>query len=186
MMIRKMENRDFTPEQLNKLLEFSAQCQINLLPYVSTENFCCIDLIARTISTVKRYNIIPEVYWNGCEEDYRKLLCLLSDGYPAVDILLAVARQRIPGEVSAISQRFHQCTAVMMELESRYGGYVTLKASEFMLSIYPSMEGKLFVYTSDIWEHREDTDVNKPVLIIDDIDHIQKDQIPKLIRENLR
>lgn len=183
MITKKMENRDFTPEQLDKLLDYSVQCDENLLPYVSTENICCIDIISRTVSSIKEYGIIPEVYWNGNEEDYRDLLCLLADGFPAISVLLAVARQRIPGEISAISKRYHQYTEAMMELESRYGGYVVLKPSEYMLSMYPSMKEKLFVYTSNIWEHMDATEIENPILIVD---NAQRDEIPKMIVEFTR
>ena len=178
MITNKMEKRDFTPAQLDKLLDYSVECEENLLPYVNTENICSIDIISSTLDVIKEYGIIPEVYWNGNEEDYRKLLCLLSDGFPAKSILLAVARQRIPGEITAISKRYHQYTESMMEFVSRYGGYVILKPSGYMLTVYPTMKDKLFVYTSEIWEHRDGTEIDNPILIVDEA---QQGEIPQMI-----
>lgn len=178
MNTKNMKNRDFTPEQLERLLDYSVECEENLLPYVSTENICCIDTISRTLNAVKEYGIIPEVYWNGNEEDYRKLLCLLSAGYPAKSLLLAVARQKVSGEITAISKKYHQYTGEMMEYVSRYAGYVILKPSEYMLTVYPSLKDKLFVYTSNVWEHCDATETEDPILIVD---ASQRNDIPEMI-----
>lgn len=102
----------------------------------------------------------------------------MSDEFPAKGILLAVARQRIPGEITAISKRYHQYAESMMEFVSRHGGYVILKPSDFMLTAYPTMKDKLFVYTSEIWEHRDGTKIDNPILIVD---ASQKDDIPEMI-----
>ncbi len=47
---------------LEKLLDFSVECEENLLPYVNTENICCIDIISSTLDVIKEYGIIPEAY----------------------------------------------------------------------------------------------------------------------------
>ena len=180
MITDKTEKRNFTPKQLEKLLDYSVECEENLLPYVNTDNICCIDIISKSVDVIREFGIIPEVYWNGNEEDYRKLLCLLSDNFPAKSILLAVARQRIPREITGISNRYHQYAESMMELVSRYGGYVILKPSEYMLAVYPTMKDKLFVYTSNVWEHRDGSEIDAPILIVDDS---QKEDIPKMIIE---
>lgn len=47
---------------MEKLLDFSVECEENLLPYVNTENICCIDIISSTLDVIKEYGIIPEAY----------------------------------------------------------------------------------------------------------------------------
>lgn len=165
-----MDKKDFTQAEYNKIIDASIAVHVNLLPYVNTDNFQCLAHIGRCVSTVVKYDITPEKYWNGNADDYDNLICLLADGLPSAHYLLLVASQKIPGAISELSAKLYQEVNAMFSLKYRYAGYVVLTPSPYMLMVYPTLAGKLFCYTEDILHHGGQSEMGKPAFIIDDSD----------------
>lgn len=159
-------SRDFTAQEWERIIEQSVQAGTNLTPFVCRENFDCLYMIARCIRTAKKFRITPEEYWSGNQADYTSLLTMLEAGFPARKLLLSIAREKQPGEIEEIAQRFCQYSGAMLELDSRVHGYVVMRPSEYMKSLFPSMAEKLLVYTVDVFENPL-SDVDSPVLVVE-------------------
>ena len=65
-----MDKRDFTRAEYDQIITKSIGARVNLLPYVNTDNFHCLSDISDNISTVVKYDITPEKYWNDNSDDY--------------------------------------------------------------------------------------------------------------------
>ena len=182
-----MDKRDFTRAEYDQIITKSIGARVNLLPYVNTDNFHCLSDISDNISTVVKYDITPEKYWNDNSDDYKALINLLGVGYPATHYLLLVASQKVPGAVSGVSAMFFERVNQMFTLRYQRGGYVALTPTPYMLMLHPTLEGKLFCYTEDILFNGGNGNVGKPLFIIDDciddstLDDEMKKHIEKLI-----
>ena len=163
-----MDKREFTQSEYNEIINQSIKAHVNLLPFVNTDNFQCLSDIGNNISTVVKYDITPEKYWNGNDDDYRILINLLGECYPSPHFLLFVASQKVPGAVFEMSAKFYQEVNQMLTLRYRYKGYVALMPTPYMLMVHPTLEGKLFCYTEDILFNGTRGNLGKPLFIIDD------------------
>ncbi len=178
-----LEKRNFAQDDFMHLIELSAECGENILPYVNEDNLSCAYLISKNITTVKKYNITPEIYWNGNENDYSALITLLSSAYPSPNFLLETAKFKSVGEVANILDVMCHRVELMFNLHGRYKGYVILKPSSYMKMIYPSLQNKLYIYTSDVWTNADMSTVDmEPFIVVDITD---ENKIPCLISKKV-
>ena len=149
-------NRDFTTAQWNTLIDQSITAETNLYGFICVENFNAIYSIVRSIRAVKEHNIVPELFWHGNEDEFTWFLVLLSDmrcGYK--DELIELAKTGTTGEIKGIADHFYQHICVMFDFVKRHKGYVVLKPTDYMSTTYPHTKEKLFVFTDNVWEHRD-------------------------------
>ena len=157
-------NRNYTSEEIFRIVEYSLEAQANLLPFCCKENIDCWWVIKCCIEAVKKYNVIPELYWHGSSSEYKQLLILLSDGYPRPSELLRMAEGGTTYEIENVAKHFHQYIGAMFELVKTHHGYVVLKPTAYMENLYPNSKGMLYVYTSDKWAHSERSDIDGTIL----------------------
>ena len=84
-------------------------------------------------------------------------------GYPKT--LLGIAREGTTYEISNILQHLLQTISVMFEHEKTHHGYVLLKPTAYMESLYPNSRGMLYAYTTDKLARRDSSDIDGAVLI---------------------
>lgn len=176
-------NRTFSETEMNEVIQISMEVQTNMLKYICKENFDCRYAIKRHFRTIIQHNIVPEHYWHGNSSEFEWLLVLLSDNYPGKQELLTLALTKTNDKVKNIADYFYQHINVMFDYVKRYAGYDILRPSEYMLRLYPHASGKLYVYTSDKWNHNEVSSIEKAFMMID---QTQVDELPKLISVKIR
>ena len=159
-------NRNFCLDQVKRIMELSLKAGVDLLPYLCVENFFCCYQIARSIRTIMKYDIVPEVYWHGNEDDYKALITLLADDFPSKSELLRIAREETAGRIREMADHFYQKIEVMFDLLMTHAGYVVLKPTEFMLYFFPDVGDMLYIYTTEYWNHKSLSDTEKPFLVI--------------------
>jgi len=169
-------DRNFTQGEISVLIKFCIETQTDLLPYCCRENFDAWWSIARRIGVVKKYNITPECYWHGDYTEFTQLLILLADGYPSPKELLKAAEKKTTGEIKNIANHFYQYIIAMFDYVKTHHGYVVLKPTAYMQSLYPHSKDMLYVYTSEKWTHNESSGIDKAVLALkaDEIGSLQK------------
>lgn len=165
------------------IVEHSINAKANLLPFVCKENLCCIRTIQENIGTLIKFKITPEDYWNGDENEFNWLVAMLSSDYPGKEFLLMTAKQKQPGRIFDLAQKFWQHIEVMFDFYSEYKGYVILQPTDFMASIYPELVDKLFVYTSNVWSHRNQPACNQELFLV--LNKEQFHKIPELIHNEI-
>lgn len=177
----------YTEEEVRRIIELVSENvktgkPSNLLPYICKENKPCWAIIARQIRTVEKYDLTPEKYWHGDREEFDWLLILLSSGYPSTDELLRLGERKTNGDIQRIADCYFQHVAVMFDFVKRHHGYVVLRPSDYMLTLYPHVAGLIYVYTEEKWNHSTHSDINGPFMIINED---ELDQVSELIRKKV-
>ena len=176
-------DRNFSDAELNEIIQMSIDTHTNMLKYLCKENYDCRHSIKRSLSAVVRHNITPELYWHGNKHEFEWLLVLLSDAYPSEQELLGLARTETNGEIENIADHYYQHMNIMFSYVQKYAGYDILRPAEYMASLYPSAAGKLYVYTSERWNHRERSDIGGAFMVID---REQLNELPSLVSKKIR
>lgn len=176
-------NRTFSETEMNEVIQISMEVQTNMLKYICKENFDCRYAIKRHFRAVIKYNIAPELYWHGNNSEFEWLLVLLSDNYPGKQELLTMALTKTNDEIKNAADYFYQHIIVMFDYVEKYAGYDILRPTEYMLSLFPHANGKLYVYTEDKWNHKELSGTEGAFMIIE---QSQVGELPKLISKKIR
>ena len=175
-------DRNYTNTEISRIVEDSLEVQTNLFPYYCKENMDCWWIIKRCIVAVKKYDITPELYWHGDSSEYAELLSLLSGGYPSPDELLNMAKSRTIGDIKNIAAHFYQYISVMFEYVKTHHGYVVLRPSAYMQTLYPNSKDMLYVYTTNKWSHSETSNIGGAVLTFR---ADEMESFPKLLKNKL-
>jgi hypothetical protein len=175
-------DRSYTPKELSTLVQYCIEAHMDLLPYYCRENKVVWADIKRSAVVVKKYNITPERFWHGNENEFTWLLVLLSRGYPSPNELLRLAERGTSGEIKSIASHHYQYVAAMFDFVKSHHGYVVLRPTEYMVKLYPHAEGMLYVYTREKWAHNELADISGVVLIIH---NDELGQLPGLLKKKL-
>ena len=175
-------DRRYTSKELTRIVDDSMEVCTNLLPYYCKENMDCWWVIKKCIKAVQKYNIVPELYWHGDNGEYTQLLILLSNGYPSPIELLKMAIRGTKGEIKNIACYFYQYLSAMFDLVKTYHGYVVLKPSAYMLTLYPESKDMLYVYTREKWTHNENSEIDGAVLIFR---ANEAGQLPAMLKKKL-
>ena len=176
-------DRNFSEPELNEIIQMSIDANVNMLKYLCKENYDCRYSIKRSLAAVVKHNIIPELCWHGNKQEFEWLLVLLSDGYPGEQELLQLACAGTNGEIRNIADHFYQHVNVMFSYVQKYAGYAVLQPSEYMLSLFPNIAGKLYVYAENRWIHRELSGIGDAFMIID---KEQLNELPSLVSKKIR
>jgi hypothetical protein len=175
-------DRCFNEAEVSTIISDSLETATNLLPYYCKENRECWWSIKKSIRAVTKHNITPEEYWHGNADEFIWFLAMLSSGFPSEQELLRLARRKTSGEIKMLADHYYQHMNVMFDHETTHHGYVVLRPTEYMLTLYPGAKDTLYAYTRDKWVHKELSGIDKAVLVF------QADQIsnfPDLLKKKL-
>jgi len=161
----KYMDRNFSLDLLSRIIKDSIEVRKDLSLYYCCENVECWPAIKRNIRVVEEYEITPEKYWHRSTDEFEWLLTLLSSDYPSPKTLLNLAKKETNGEIKDIADHYFQHVNVMFEHVKNYKGYVVLRPSSFMQSLYPSSKNMLYVYTTDKWANQGLSDIDGEFLI---------------------